>query len=277
MIPDSESLMKWLAGAILFVVGTFTGAGFLAATQAPPPPKRDDPPYRSLDANLYMQTSAEYRACCYQAFSFAEARLRGLASRPYCGPCRAVVLDLDETVLDNGAFQATMIREGLAYDSSRWESFEQNHGDRVGLIPGAKAFLDTSRSLGFAVCYVSNRSESSRGSVHAILARHGIDVPDGQLLLATTTSDKTERRAKVAASFCPVLLIGDNLRDFDDRFRYDPQAGIDGRKREVDAVKSEFGYHWVILPNPAYGEWMKPFGKGKVDADALVPSLADKP
>jgi 5'-nucleotidase (lipoprotein e(P4) family) len=277
MIPDSESLMKWLAGAILFVFGTFTGAGFLAATQAPPPPKRDDPPYRSLDANLYMQTSAEYRACCYQAFSLAESRLRGILTTPYRGPCRAVILDLDETVIDNGAFQATMIRNGWAFDSGMWNAYEQKYGDRVELIPGAKAFLDVAKSLGFAICYVSNRSESSRAAMHVTLDRLGIDVPDGQLLLATTTSDKTERRAKVAASFCPVLLIGDNLRDFDDRFRYDPQAGIDGRKREVDAVKSEFGYHWIILPNPAYGEWMKPFGKGKVDADALVPSLADKP
>jgi 5'-nucleotidase (lipoprotein e(P4) family) len=269
--------MKWLAGAILFVAGTFTVAGFLAAMQAPPTPKREDPPYRSLDANLFMQTSAEYRACCYQAFSFAESRLRGIAAAPYRGPCRAVVLDLDETVIDNGAFQATMIRNGWSFDSAMWNTFEQKHGDRVELIPGAKAFLDVAKSLGFATCYVTNRSESSRAAMHAMLDRLGIDVPDGQLLLATTTSDKTERRTKIAASFCPVLLIGDNLRDFDDRFRFDPQAGIDGRKREVDAMKSEFGYHWIILPNTAYGEWTKPFGKGKADADALVPSIEFKP
>jgi 5'-nucleotidase (lipoprotein e(P4) family) len=158
-----------------------------------------------------------------------------------------------------------------------WNTFEQKHGDRVELIPGAKAFLDVAKSLGFATCYVTNRSESSRAAMHAMLDRLGIDVPDGQLLLATTTSDKTERRTKIAASFCPVLLIGDNLRDFDDRFRFDPQAGIDGRKREVDAMKSEFGYHWIILPNTAYGEWTKPFGKGKADADALVPSIEFKP
>jgi 5'-nucleotidase (lipoprotein e(P4) family) len=180
-------------------------------------------------------------------------------------------------VIDNGAFQATMIRNGWSFDSPKWNTYEQKQGDRVELIPGAKAFLDLAKSLGFAICYVSNRSDSSRAALHATLARLEIDVPDAQLLLATTTSDKTERRAKIAAIFCPVLLIGDNLRDFDDRFRFDPQAGIEGRKREVDAVKSEFGYHWIILPNPAYGEWMKPFGKGKADADALVPSLTDKP
>ena len=269
--------MKWIAFTGIFVVGSLTGAGFVAATQSPPAPKKEAPPFRSLDANLFMQTSAEYRACCYQAFSLAESRLRGIAATPSRGPCRAVVLDLDETVLDNGAFQSTMIRNGWSFDSAMWNRYEQKQGDRVELIPGAKAFLDTSRSLGFAICYISNRSESSRAALHATLVRLGIDVPDAQLLLATTTSDKTERRAKIAASFCPVLLIGDNLRDFDDCFKYDSMAGIDGRKREVDATKSEFGYHWIILPNPSYGEWTKPFGKGKADADVLVPSLEIKP
>jgi acid phosphatase len=250
-----------------------------ASTTTPPTPSADppataaeDPPYRSLDANLFMQTAAEYRACCLQAFALAEQRLRHKAAlRNGAGKPAAVMFDLDETVLDNAAFQTRQIRDRLAYDQKRWDAYEETDGGLVGLIPGAKEFILKLRWYEASPVYISNRNDKYREQTKAILARHGIAVPDDQLLLATKTSDKTERRKQAADKFDVLLIVGDNLRDFDEAFRYDKEKGPDGRKAAVDARRDRFGDDWIILPNPAYGEWTKPLGRGAKDADLLGP------
>ena len=81
-----------------------------------------------------------------------------------------------------------------------------------------------------------------------------------------------------------MLNIGDNLRDFDDKFRYRQFNGVSGeldaaiveRKQSVDRDREAWGDKWIILPNPAYGEWTKPLGRGKADLDRLAPTMAVK-
>lgn len=260
----------------LVLFGIAAGFGLSAAgpadPTAPPPFPREDPPYRALDATLYMQSAAEYRACCLQAYTLAAVRLREkVKARAGGGKPPAVVLDLDETVLDNAGFQAQLIRSGLAYDQRLWERWEERNAANVGLIPGARDFLMTVNELGVTAVYISNRDDKTRAGTRAALERLEIAVPDDRLLLATTTSDKTARRAAVADRFDVLLLIGDNLRDFDEAFKYDPAKGPAGRKAAVDAARGKFGTDWVILPNPAYGEWTRPLGKGVADLDQLVP------
>lgn len=270
--------------ALPLVVGLVAGATVTltvkSSAQPAAGPKKEDPPYRNLDANLYVQTSAEYRACCYQAYNVATSRLAGVVCARPGGPVGkppAVVLDLDETVLDNGGFQAAMVRAGLAYDQKLWERWEAEHADEVRLVPGAKEFLTRAADLGVVAVYISNRNEKYRESTKSALARLGIAVPDHQLLLSDGTSDKTARRTKAREMFDVVLLVGDNLRDFDDRFKYDTSAGTAGRAAEVDATRDRFLTEWVILPNPAYGEWTKPFGQGAADAGKLYPTQMKVP
>lgn len=265
--------MKLIRTMTILLIGVVAGACWSLAGQAPPAFKKEVPANRSLDANLFMQASAEYRACCLQAFNLAEERLkeatqklRGEGTKPL-----AVVLDLDETVLDNAGFQAMMIRSGLAYDQRLWDLWEKDYGANVGLIPGAKAFLDSAKNMGVSLVYISNRNDRYKAETMATLKRLGIEVPEAQLLLATTTSDKTARRAKAAEQFEIALLIGDNLRDFDDRYRFDT---ISARNQRVDAAKSEFGTRWIILPNPAYGDWTKAFQFSEADQNLLVPTPA---
>jgi 5'-nucleotidase (lipoprotein e(P4) family) len=254
---------------------------------APAPFKQETPPFRGLDANLYMQTAAEYRACCLQAYNVAEARLRALRAELAGKRPRAVIMDLDETVLDNAGFQAMQLRSGLAYDQRLWDLWEEKHADKVGLIPGAKDFIIAARKLGFTVVYITNRNDQFRKGTEKALDRLGIapEKPE-HLLLATTTSDKTERRAQVRKNFDVVMLVGDNLRDFDELFAFpkaaegkpepDPDALIRDRKGEVDKERSRWGCEFIILPNPAYGEWTKPLGRGEKDLDRLVPTTKGK-
>jgi len=89
-----------------------------------------------------------------------------------------------------------------------------------------------------------------------------------------TWTNKTKRRESIEARFSILLYIGDNLRDFDEVFRYNEQAGNDGRKKLVDERGEKFGRDWIILPKPAYGEWLKPLSQGEADANQLLPSVA---
>jgi acid phosphatase len=255
---------------------------------APAAFRPDNPPNRGLDANLYMQASAEYRACCLQAYNLAAARLKEAAGAAGGGGKKlAVVLDLDETVLDNAGFQAMQLRSGLAYDQRLWDLWEERHGDQVGLVPGAKGFIEEAGKLGVAVVYISNRSDKFRDQAKAVLKRLGIPAAgDDHLKLAAGTSDKTARRAEAEKAYSVVLYVGDNLRDFDERFRFgelgkgtpaELGAAIGARNGKVDAARAEWGRKWVILPNPAYGEWAKALGRGRADYDLLAPQADEKP
>jgi 5'-nucleotidase (lipoprotein e(P4) family) len=264
----------------LFVVLMSVAA---VAQEGVPGIRQESPPYRGLDANLYMQTSAEYRAVCYQTFHIAQQRLNEVkAAASNDGGRLAVVMDLDETVIDNSGFQAWMLRTATAYDQPWFDRWEQAGGSETKLVPGAKDFITAAVALGFRVVHVSNRNERFREQTKAMLQRLGIPIAaEEDLKLSTTTSDKTARRQQIEETekSSIVLLVGDNLRDFDERFRsakLDATAtpeqldrAIEGRQAEVDKTRDQWGTRWIVLPNPAYGEWTKPLGRGVQDIERM--------
>jgi 5'-nucleotidase (lipoprotein e(P4) family) len=262
---------------VYVVIGLLTGGVMAAALTASYLADKKDPHTlpptdRGLDSALFVRVSAEYRACCYQAYTLADERLTAKLAKPRtAGKPPAVVLDLDETVLDNGGFQARQVQTRQAkMDDKLWAAWEKDDGGKVALVPGAKEFLAVLKEKKVEAVYITNRSETHRQELHAVLKRFDIDVPDEQLLLfKDDKSDKTERRAKAAEMFDVLLWVGDNLRDFDNVFKHDKEKGADGRKAAVDERRTKFGTDWIILPNPVYGEWTKGFsGTGK-DAELL--------
>jgi 5'-nucleotidase (lipoprotein e(P4) family) len=242
-----------------------------------------NPQEHALDANLYMQTAAEYQAVCLQTYNLATERLRQkLATVPHAGAPPAVVMDLDETVLDNSAFQSFLDRERLNYSDALWGIWERDFPKEVGLIPGAKAFIEDAEQLGVIVVYISNRDEKLRASTIAALRQNDLSLEgiDNRLLLKTTASDKTERRKIVEGRFNALIYVGDNLRDFSEDFKA-PQLASNDDAGQKTAIAERSGmvrrsnYHWgndwFILPNPVYGEWQRlggdnPRGKLKVTA-----------
>lgn len=238
---------------------------------------------RGLDANLFMQTSAEYRAGCYQAYNFALLRLNDtLAKRNQPNKPPAIVMDLDETVFDNAGFQASQLRSGLAYENRLWDDWEKNHSQHIGLVPGARRFILEATKKGVTVVYISNRSHEYLQQSKDALKRFEIPLRDDSelKLFKGTNTSKKERIDEVKANYDLLLIVGDNLRDFDDRFKCPPlsdpktpeslESAIQARKDQVDQTESAFGDRWIILPNPAYGEWTKPLGLGDQDYDRLV-------
>ena len=277
--------------AIVFAASGSVFAQDATAPVAPPTYKAEEPANRGLDANLFMETSAEYRACCYQAYNLALFRLKAALAQAKAGKF-AVVMDLDETTLDNSGYQAMQLRSGLAFDSRLWDVWEEQGFDKVGLIPGAREFILEARKLGVAIVFIGNRSEKFRQQTNKVLARLGIapEAPDSAeadklLKLSTGSSDKTTRRQEAERDYMVLLYIGDSLRDFDETFRCPNIANetgaeldrvIKARKDAVDKQKGIWGDKWIILPNPAYGEWMKPLGRGRGDYDRLTPPAPAK-
>jgi 5'-nucleotidase (lipoprotein e(P4) family) len=225
------------------------------------------PQERALDANLYMQTSAEYRACCLQAYGWMAERLRTkLAAMRNDGLPPAIIMDLDETVLDNSGFQSFLDRERLAYSDALWDAWEKSYPNEVRLVPGAKSFIEVAEGAGVTVLYVTNRLSRNQESTVQALRHNGIDLDDiGQRLLSKDqSSDKTARRRALEQKYRVLFLVGDNLRDFSEEF-VAPKAEDDARREKavgeraarVDRYRYRFGTDWFVLPNPVYGEWQR--------------------
>src|SRR5262249_10143901 len=160
-----------------------------------------------------------YRACCYGIYKSAALRLEATLAAARPKPARpAIVMDLDETVLDNSAFQTFLYKYNLEYSDKLWADYEENYPQDVTLIPGAKQFIDKAETLGVAMVFISNRSELYTKSTKAALQRLGINVGGlaDRLYLKPKdgSSDKSARREAVAARYNVLMYFGDNLRDF---------------------------------------------------------------
>jgi 5'-nucleotidase (lipoprotein e(P4) family) len=210
-------------------------------------------------AVLYMQKSAEYRALAYQAFNIARFRLdedfekrklkklpRSERKRP-----RAIVVDIDETVLDNSPAQARGIKTGRAFNTDDWYGWGEMR--KAKAVPGAVDFLNYAVSRGVKIYYVSNRDEVQKAATIDNLIKVGFrDVSSENVMLRTKESSKDERRALVAEKYRIVMLIGDNLDDFSGVFE---RKRVSDRFAATDAARDDWGRKFIVLPNAMYGTW----------------------
>lgn len=257
-------------------VGVWLGSHSLAVAQKDAKPVMAvNPQEKVLYSNLYMQTSAEYYALCEQTYALATEKLRArLLQLPDNDSKKpAVVMDLDETVIDNSGYQSFIDRERTTFIPETWGRWEKDFSNEVGLIPGAKDFITAAERSGVTLVYLSNRAaENKEGTIKALQA-NGLDTTniEARLLLQEpkTSSDKTARRNIARERYRVVMLIGDNLRDLSEEFAAPKLKGDDdaGQKKaiieqrsKVEANRYHFGTDWFVLPNPVYGEWEKLLG-----------------
>lgn len=262
----------WMPASVSLVLGIGIGASGIRPLFAGPAPgiqreNNANPQERTLDANLYMQTSAEYRAVCLQTYGWMAERLRSkLAATRNDGPPPAVVMDLDETVVDNAGFQSFLDRERLTYSDALWETWEKQYPEEVRLIPGAKTFIETAEGMGVSVVYLSNRLARNKDATLAALKHNGLNLDniEERLLLKEDTSNKTVRRQQAEQKYRVLFYVGDNLRDFSEEF-VAPKVATDAEREQaiqkrgalVEKSRHRWGNDWFILPNPVYGEWQR--------------------
>ena len=224
------------------------------------PCRRDT--HEQLQGTLWMQTAAEYRVLAKTTYREAgEAVAKALADKSWTAAVEqtadpsalppAVILDLDETVLDNSRFQGEQALRREPYSPTLWRDWVKL--EKAGSIPGAKEFLEFVRGKDIAVFFVTNRTLEEEGATVANLDALGIQATAEEILANREngwTSDKTARRQYVAKSYRILLLIGDDLGDFIPA-RLTPEQRVETAEKHSDW----WGRRWFLLPNPMYGSW----------------------
>jgi 5'-nucleotidase (lipoprotein e(P4) family) len=237
-----------------------------------PRPTGVDNEYQTY-AILWTQSSAEYRALAYQTFALARLRLdTDLRKHPSMAQRRfrsargsllppAVVVDVDETVLDNSRFQAELVLRSLAYTPEGWTAWCERA--EAGAVPGAVDFLSYAAMRGVRVFYISNRLLSEKpGTIKNLQRLKFPNVTEATVMVREEgmTSSKESRQKKVKEHYRVALLIGDNLNDFNDDF---VGKSIADRAGQVDRERAEFGLRFIVVPNPMYGDWEKAIYENK--------------
>lgn len=219
--------------------------------------------HETLNAALWTQTSAEYAATTMQAYQLATSNL-DLAlvdsqwttalerQGDYADLPPAIILDLDQTVLDTSRYNARII---LRHGSHAREHFaDWCRQSTAPAIPGVKRFVDHAIEKSVAVFYVSARREALRDCTSRNLQTLGLPLSTQERLLlndGTPATSKTRQRASIASQYRILLLVGDNLNDFVSDSKSDP----DTRRALVNEHAGRWGREWIILPNPMYGNW----------------------
>ena len=222
----------------------------------------------NANATLWVQTSAEYVGATLQAYLQARLMLDQALQDPawsadleqqsgggFGGLPPAVILDVDETVLDNSAYQARLILEQREYETASWNDWVRE--EKAIPVPGALEFTRYAASRGVTVFYVTNRRHSVEEPTRRNLVAHDFPFDAGLDTLYTRDeepdwgSDKGTRRRRVAERYRILLLLGDNLGDF--------VSGVEtSREARASLVTDNAGFwgtRWIMLPNPQYGSW----------------------
>ncbi|HSE18493.1 MAG TPA: 5'-nucleotidase, lipoprotein e(P4) family [Pyrinomonadaceae bacterium] len=206
-------------------------------------------------AVLWAQASGEMRALSYQAFNLARMVLdRDLRMRHRSRLRPAIIVDVDETILDNSRYQATLLKNHQNHSGQRFTEWV-NRAEATAL-PGAVEFLRYATSRGVRVFYITNRKEVEKEGTAVNLKKLGFPEVNDQTLLVRTdpkTSSKELRRDSVEKKHRIVLLMGDNLNDFAEVF--DNSKTVADRLAAADLNKDKFGVRFIVLPNAMYGDW----------------------
>lgn len=247
MVPESVCPTWGWRSLLLFVSLWAAGCA---------PPGR----HEMLNAVLWQQHAAEYRAVALQTYALAAARLDEALDDPSwsaaleqtgggTGLPPAVILDLDETVFDNGPYEARIVTQLGEYSPASFARWCES--ETPGAVPGAVEFISMARKRGVQVFFYTARREELAGCTVRSLKALGLgDDVAGSVFLRGAGS-KSEVRARLARTHRILLLVGDNLEDFVDGSKSTPAA----RVNLVQQHAGWFGRRWIVLPNPVYGHW----------------------
>lgn len=232
-----------------------------------------------IDSVLWLQSSVEYHVTALQSFEVAKKMLEeGLRDSQWTASLEqkeqfeswraqgkdlprlepAVVVDVDETVLDNSAYQGRLIREHLDYSGRSWSRWCRDV--QATPVPGARGFVKYAAERHVTVFYVTNRTHEVEEATRQNLSALGFHLDDDMDTLLTLGerdgwgSKKGSRRQAIAdMGYRIILLVGDNLGDFVDGYKTTPQQ----RQRLMEDHREMWGARWIVVPNPMYGSWQR--------------------
>ncbi|WP_440975351.1 5'-nucleotidase, lipoprotein e(P4) family [Pseudoxanthomonas winnipegensis] len=248
-----------------------TPAPATAAATQPVPTTPTAPADDNLNAVLWVQRSVEYQALSIQTYRAAADHLDAALKEKHwdalvpeergnaaTGLKPAVILDVDETVLDNSPYQARLIRDNAEYDEVSWDRWVAEK--KAKAVPGVVDFAKAANAKGVTLLYVSNRAVYLKDATIANLKAVGLPVADDSVFLGLGTNvpgceqNGTEKncRRKLAGQHYRVLMqFGDQLGDFV-QVVANTQAD---REKLLMQYRDWFGERWWMLAGPTYGSW----------------------
>lgn len=233
----------------------------------------------TLNSTLWVQTSAEYEANCLQAYNVAEKNIDSALhdngwtaaleqSGDFVSLPPAVIMDIDDTVLDSSHYQAQLIIDGKEFSPRTWDEWVALKN--APAVPGAVRFIQSLKKKNIEVFYISNRDCEKRPGTDCRcpqeqetidnLAVVGIGgVKPEQVLIRKEKpdwgSDKKGRREVIASRYRILMLFGDDLGDF-----------LPGVKKNITPLQRDelvrkyetnWGRTWYMFCNPIYGSWLR--------------------
>lgn len=199
-------------------------------------------------ATLWTQSSAEANALRLQAYNVAKERVDEAVKNGIVH--KAVVLDIDETIINNMDYMAWAVKNEKKFPDQWSEWIKSAQGEEIA---GAVDFIKHAKANGAEVFLVSNRDKSEMEGTLENLKKIGLgDIDREHIMLKDKSSSKQERMDMVEVNHNVLLYIGDNLADHSDDFY---KKNVSERAEALKAHKDDFGTKYIILPNSAYGEW----------------------
>lgn len=232
------------SAALLMALSVISFSGTATITAA-----KSDIGNQNTMAVAWYQTSAECKALYLQGYNIARRNLDQDLAQASAQP-RAIILDIDETVLDNSPYQA--------YNALHDEQFPDHWNDWVNAakakpVPGAKDFLNYANQNGVQIYYVSDRSTSQLKATKKNLANQGLPQATDDHILLKGKNDKSKetRRQAIEKNNNVIMFFGDSLTDMND-----PKSpSVKDRYQDVMENANQFGSKYIILPCPMYGGW----------------------
>jgi len=229
------------------------------ATPAPSPvvaalpqPSPTPAPARLPENIRWVRDSAEHRALFLQVYRQATEHVEREAAIRTPGTW-AVVLDVDEAVIDNIAYEVERTEANQPFNAPAWHEWVKRKASVP--LPGAAGFLARVHAGGGKIAIVTNRTENECPDTEAVFRAH--DLPFDVMLCKPDNgpSNKDPRfeavaRGTTGAGLPPleiVAFVGDNIQDFPGL----SQAIV----KEGDEAFADFGVRFFVLPNPIYGSW----------------------
>jgi acid phosphatase len=247
-------------------------AGGLSSVVSPAFAQDPVPANDLLNATLWMENSVEYKANSLAMYQLARIRLdEALADKSRTAATEqtgaydelppAVILDADETVIDNGAYESWLVVAGQEFGTKTWDAWVKS--EKADAVPGALEFTKYADSKGVKVFYVTNRVADQEAATRKNMEALGFPMGGNvdTFLMGREkedwTSKKSTRRAFVAKDYRVLLLVGDNWGDFSDDYSK-PEAE---RLASLEANMAHIGRDWIMIANPEYGSFESaPFG-----------------
>lgn len=240
-------------------------AAAMPASKPAPVPADDN-----LNAVVWTQRAVEHDLVFREIYHAAEQKLlqalkdptwdalpRPERQGPFADLPAAVILDIDETVLDNSPYEALLVRTGKEYDEFSWRQWCLKEAARP--LAGALEFVQFAAGHGVTVFYLTNRAVDLGPATLENLRKAGFPAPRERFLgLGTVVegcemvgTDKGCRRRLIGRDHRILMQFGDQIVDFVDVAANTPE----GRRNEMAPYAAWIGERWWVLPNPTYGSW----------------------